>query len=290
MKEFVQMYQEKYMRFPQGKQKALTFSYDDGVEADKRLIELFNRYGLKGTFNLNSRRFDIAPQWHGRMNEEETFKTFANCGQEIASHGAMHAFLDKVSLPEAICEVVDCRKYLEEKFGRIVSGYAYAYNGYNDEVVSFLKSFGITYARTTEASLSFDIPTDWLRLKPTCHHSREGMLNTLADKFFNHSPSESVKQREPWLFYVWGHSFEFDENNNWNIIEDFAARAYNHAEEVWFATNGEVYEYVQAYNRLVFSCNGEQVYNPSAKNVWIELRGKTYCIKSGATLKFDSVK
>ena len=37
-----------------GKNKALTFSYDDGVTQDKRLIEIFNKYGLKATFNLNS--------------------------------------------------------------------------------------------------------------------------------------------------------------------------------------------------------------------------------------------
>lgn len=38
----------------QGKMKAITFSYDDGVTQDRRLVELFNRYGVKGTFNLNS--------------------------------------------------------------------------------------------------------------------------------------------------------------------------------------------------------------------------------------------
>lgn len=42
------------MMFPGGKRKALTFSYDDGVEQDRRLVALLNRYGLKGTFNLNS--------------------------------------------------------------------------------------------------------------------------------------------------------------------------------------------------------------------------------------------
>ena len=40
--------------FPEGKFKALTFSYDDGNVADRRLVEIFNRYGMKGTFNLCS--------------------------------------------------------------------------------------------------------------------------------------------------------------------------------------------------------------------------------------------
>lgn len=44
------------MRFvyPDGKKKALTFSYDDGQIHDRRLVEILNRYGMKGTFHLNS--------------------------------------------------------------------------------------------------------------------------------------------------------------------------------------------------------------------------------------------
>ena len=34
--------------------KAVTFSYDDGVTQDIRMINLLNKYGLKATFNLNS--------------------------------------------------------------------------------------------------------------------------------------------------------------------------------------------------------------------------------------------
>ena len=37
-----------------GKKKALTFSFDDGVTQDIRLIEILDKYGLKCTFNLNS--------------------------------------------------------------------------------------------------------------------------------------------------------------------------------------------------------------------------------------------
>lgn len=37
-----------------GKKKAITFSFDDGVTQDIRMIEILNKYGLKCTFNLNS--------------------------------------------------------------------------------------------------------------------------------------------------------------------------------------------------------------------------------------------
>ncbi|MDE7301325.1 MAG: polysaccharide deacetylase family protein [Clostridia bacterium] len=280
---FVQMYEEKYMRFPQGRAKALTFSYDDGVEADKRLLAIFNKYGLKGTFNLNSKRFDCA-EWHGRMDEAETLATFKNCGQEVALHGARHVFLDKVPLPEAIKEVADNRAYLEEKFETVVRGMAYAYSGFNEDIKRVLKDLGVAYARTTRSTNSFGIPKDWLELNPTCKHKDESFKG-LADKFLSSSPLDTQKHRESWLFYVWGHSFEFDDDNNWDLIENFAKRVAGN-EEIWFATNIEIYEYCKAYENLVFSIDGERVYNPSAIPVWIELRGKTYKINAGETVKF----
>lgn len=281
---FRQMFEEKYMRFPGGKPKAATFSYDDGVKADLKLLEIFNKYGVKGTFNLNSLLFGCE-NWHGRMTEEETYNAFKGSVHEVALHGARHIFLNKVPLPEAINEIVQNRLYLENKFERIVRGMAYAYNGYSDEVISALKALGVTYARTTSPSYSFAIPHDWLELNPTCHHA-DPKFPELLNKFIKGSPTDEFKHREPWLLFVWGHSYEFDDNNNWQIIEEACARLSGNKKDVWFATNGEVYDYVQAYNRLVFSLDGERVFNPSHTPVFIELRGKTYKVPAGGEILF----
>ena len=98
---FRQMYEEKYMRFPQGRTKAFTLSYDDGVEADKKLVAILDKYGLKGTFNLNSLLWDCE-NWPGRMDRQTTYETFKGGVHEVALHGARHIFLDKVPLPEAV--------------------------------------------------------------------------------------------------------------------------------------------------------------------------------------------
>ncbi|MCM1545447.1 MAG: polysaccharide deacetylase family protein [Clostridiales bacterium] len=283
---FRQMFEEKYMRFPEGKCKALTFSYDDGVKADIKLLKVFEKYGLKGTFNLNSKLFDCE-NWHGRMDEEGTFNAFKGCGQEIAMHGARHIFMDKVPLCEAVKEAADNRAYLEEKFGCIVRGWAYAYGGYNGDIKRVLSDLGAAYARTTHSTYAFTVPTDWLELNPTCHHTEKELL-PLADKFFGGSPLKEFKHRESWLFYVWGHSYEFDDDNNWDIIENLGKRAAENKGDIWLATNIEIYDYVRAYERLVFSFDGERVFNPSAQSVWIELRGKTYEIASGETVKFNA--
>lgn len=281
---FRQMYEEKYMRFPQGKAKALSFSYDDGVAADKKLVKILDKYGLKATFNLNNLLFDCE-NWHGRMDEEETYKTFSGGKHEVAIHGARHIFLDKVPLAEAVNEVLQNRLYLENKFRKIVRGMAYAYNGYNDRIIDMLKGLGVAYARTTESSHGFGLPGDWLRLKPTCHHA-DAELNKLADKFFKSSPNGEFKHREPGFFLIWGHSYEFDDNNNWAVIEGLAKRAAD-TSDVWFATCGEVYEYCAAYNSLVFSLDGERVFNPSHIPVWLEIRGRVYEIPAGGQTVFE---
>ncbi len=281
---FRQMFEEKYMRFPGGKSKAVTFSYDDGVKADIKLIEIFNRYGMKAAFNLNSELFDCE-NWHNRLDEEQTYKTFVNCGHEIALHGARHIFMNKVPLCEAITEVVKNRAYLEKKFNRTVRGMAYAYNGYNDEIISALKALGVIYARTTEASHDFSLPENPLKLKPTCHHG-DAALKELEDKFLNSSPEKEFKHREPWLFYVWGHSYEFDDNANWHIIEglckDLAGR-----KDIWFATGSQIIDYISAYRGLVFSLDGERAFNPAYMPVFLEIRGTTYEIGAGKEVVFD---
>lgn len=273
---------EKFMRFPGGLCKAASFSYDDGVFADERLIKIFDKYGVKGTFNLNSGLFD-AQDWNNRLNEEDLYALFNGARHEIALHGEKHIYLTKVPLPQAVAEITDNRLYLEKKFNRIVRGAAYAYGAYNDDIVGALKAAGVIYARTTEPSYSFEIPSDWLRLKATCHHSDE-RFKELTDKFFALDPLKEPKLRESLFLNIWGHSYEFDNDNNWELIENLCARLNKGG--VWLATLGEVYDYVKAYENLIYSMDGERVKNLSSIPVFVEIRGKTYEIGAGEEIKF----
>lgn len=280
---FIQMYHERYMRFPEGREKALTFSYDDGVSADRKLIEIFNRYGLKGTFNLNSALFG-AQCWHGRMDEAQTIAAYRDGPHEVAMHGARHVFLDKVPAALGVKELADNRARLEEKFGRIVRGMAYAYSGATEQLIPVMRALGIAYARTTVPTYSFALPQDWLHLNPTCHHA-DPRLGKLLAKFLNNKPSEEFKHREPWLMYIWGHSYEFEDNGNWNIAEDIGKSVCGRG-DIWCATNGDIYDYVQCYNSLIYSLDGESVFNPSYRAVWVEIRGECYRIGSGQKVTF----
>jgi hypothetical protein len=189
-----------------------------------------------------------------------------------------------VPLPEAAREIIKNREYLEEKFGRIVDGMAYAYSGYTDDVLKLLPALGVLYARTTVSTHSFDLPQDWLRWNPTCHHADKA-LPELLEKFLTTSPTDVDKKRESWLFYIWGHSFEYDKADNWDVIENLGKRVQGNP-DIWFATNKQIYSYVNAYKALKFSVDGERVYNPSAIPVWIELRGKVYKVQPDTEIKF----
>ena len=275
-----------YLRFPGGKTKALTLSYDDGVEADVRLLQIMKQYGLKGTFNLNSARYAekdtgyTKENVHARMSKKKCIEVLKDSGMEIAAHGLTHPHLERLSEPMCTYEVMRDRAELEKDYGCIVRGFAYPFGTYNDAVVEVLKQCGIVYARTVESTERFDIPTDWLRMPATCHHNNPRLME-LATGFANAKIAAG-----PALFYLWGHSYEFDDNDNWNVIEEFAAYIGNR-EDIWYATNIEIFNYVEAYKKLVISMKGEHFYNPTSVDIYFELDGKTVCVKSGETIKLD---
>ena len=265
------------MRFRNGKEKALTLSYDDGQIHDIRLIDIMNEYGIKGTFNLNAGYFfKDGRGFRGEKSLEETKKIYA--GHEIAVHGLTHPWTVGLPEQEILYEVIEDRRLLEKAFGGIVRGMAYPFGCYDDKTVNVLKTAGIAYCRTTIATKRFDIPSDWLRLPTTCHHGVPE-LPELA----KHFADDEIHWNKPELFYLWGHSYEFDRENNWEIIEDFC-KTVGGKENVWYATNIEIYDYVKAYETLQLSWDRSVVHNPSALSVWFYENGKTYEVKPGETL------
>ena len=180
-----------------GKKKAVTFSYDDGVTQDRRLVEMMNTYGVKGTFNLNSGMQSYANVWEHpkgllihRMNTEGLKELYQ--GHEIAAHCLTHADLPKYDEETIRNEILEDKKNLEERFGQPVVGMA----------------------------------------NPPCHHNDADVMD-LIDRFLA-SDSE-----EPQLFYLWGHSYEFDVDQNWDRMEEILKKLSGH-DEIFYGTNREV--------------------------------------------------
>lgn len=279
------MKRELFMRFPGGISRALTLSYDDGVEQDIRMVEILDKYGLKCTFNLNGGCFapegKVYPEGtvHRRMTKERCMELYKNSPHEVAVHAYTHPFLERLSPAQIAYEIIKDREELEASFGCIVRGMAYPYGAYSDEVVRVLEDCGIVYARTTKSTEKFDIPTDWLRMPATTHHCNPKLME-LARKFIE------TDNKRPQLFYLWGHTYEFEDRNNWNVIEEFAEYM-GGRDNIWYATNIEVYEYVEAFKRLVFSADMRLVKNPTDKDIWFYLNKKERFVAAGQSLVID---
>lgn len=272
-----------FLRFPNGKKKVLTLSYDDGKEQDIRLISIMRQNNLKGTFNLNSGNLlQEKPDGSGTERKRtlsltEAKELYCKNGMEVAVHSLTHPHLELLPAPRCLYEITEDRKRLEKLFGTIVRGMAYPYGTYNETVMECAKYSGIVYSRTTAATEGFALPQDWLRLNPTCHHDHPKLLE-LARKF-----TEDTSHLQPWLFYLWGHSYEFFEKDNWNVIEDFASYIGNR-DDIWYATNIELYEYIEACTKLAVSITGDRIYNPSAYRIYFEKDGTTLYADPGSEI------
>lgn len=275
------------LRFPQGKTKAFTMSYDDGVIQDRRLIALMREYGVKGTFNLNSGAFGQRDQYaHLRVQHEKLLETqLAEVyeGMEIATHTVHHPDLTRLPSGTALYELLEDRKRLEQLTGTLVRGHAYPFGAYSPQVMDELKAAGLIYARTVKSTHQFRLPDQLLEWHPTCHHD-DPQLMTLAEEFLADKPTGRLPTK---LFYVWGHAYEFDNNQNWSVMENLLKTVGGQA-QVWYATNLEIAEYLLAASQLCYSADGMVIYNPTCQPVWINILDRDYLIPSGGTTRLHA--
>lgn len=272
---------EMYLRFPQGRKKVFTISYDDNTTQDERLINLMKKYKIKGTFNIIPNWFAkedaVFPEGETYINvtEKKALEIYDDEYVEVANHGFNH--IKMTSVPQILMmeDTVKCREKLEDMYQRIITGFAYPYGWYNEELMNVLQGAGISYARTVLSTYEFDLPDNWLELNPTCHHADEH-LEELTERFLSDEVTETS-----YMFYVWGHTFEFDQQNNWDIIENLFEKVSGKEEEIWYATNGEICQYHNAYKSLVFSAGMDRAYNPSSIDLWVEIDRKMIHLPAG---------
>lgn len=257
--------------FPEGKRKALTFSYDDGQIFDRKLVEIFNRYGVKGTFHLNSGSLEEDNGQGMYVTKKEIAKLYK--GHEVAVHGVQHRNLPTLTKHQMLMELEDDRKTLEALTQGMVQGMSYAFGSYTGEVIEVAKSVGIKYSRTVNGTNGFFPPADFMAWHPTCHH--DGDLQGLAEQFL--SVPDYVELP---IMYVWGHSYEFGYKNDYSAIEKFVEKVCNR-EDTWYATNIEICEYVQATRSQEFSGDGLTMKNPTAVSVWVSTQEGIVEVKPG---------
>lgn len=233
------------LKFPGGKTRALTFSYDDGIYQDMRLVQLFNLYGLKCTFNLNS---GIQNNDHTWINKDVLVRRMPTDilpelykGHEVAVHTLNHLHLYDLPDEELAYELKKDKENLEALFGQTMVGMAYPFGDCDERIMKAVADQGLLYGRTTRTTGTFELPENPLAWKATCHHKAENLIPYIDDFL-----AEGDDLR---LFYIWGHSYEFDVERNWQNMENFCQKIAGR-EDVWYCTNGEFVLWMKENNLI----------------------------------------
>lgn len=226
-----------------GKMKAVTFSYDDGCVQDRRMVEIFNKYNLKCTFNLNSERLGEAGTLdcggitvdHSRIKAEDLRHVYA--GHEVAAHTLTHPYVRHCEDPEILRQVEQDRLNLTELMGYEVVGFAYPGGGENndDHIAQLIReNTGVLYARGVGGTGSFDLPANLYRITPSMNQQNplENVM-ALVEKFLALEPTT------PQLLFLYGHSYSLDAGDRWDEFEAVCARISNH-DDIFYGTNKEV--------------------------------------------------
>ena len=224
--------------------KALTFSYDDGVTQDKKLIEIFNKYGLRATFNLNSELLGKTGELlrngvyvdHTRIAPEDVKRVYE--GHEVAVHTLTHPNLKDETEEEIVRQIEDDRKALSGLVGYDVKGMAYPCCAPDGRVINAVRDkTKVKYARSTEVTYGFSLPDDMYDYRGTIyHHGDWDRLFETGESFLK------AKPEAPQIMYVWGHSYEFDIfPGRWDMFEEFC-KMMSGRDGIFYGTNIQVFE------------------------------------------------
>lgn len=243
--------------------KYFTLSFDDGLEQDKRVIQLMRQYGLKGTFNLNAGLFGtrgevkglgtfsfqdcpegVKHKWpfsyvqHNRIPPDEVCQVYE--GMEIATHGFRHEPLGAVSEDEMRASVDADKAALEKIFGTTVVGHAYAQGSTSPAVQAYLKAQGYQYARVVFPSGGFAFPENPMNFRPSSSLILKNAMK-LVERFKCEEPGE-----KDLLLFLWAHSYEMDYekgNASWyaleRLFESIAGR-----NDIVYCTNSEAFAHI----------------------------------------------
>lgn len=250
-----------YHCFPGGKHKCVTFSYDDGKLADRRLVQMFNQYDLKGTFHINGGLFHMEE----RIPASEIADLYQ--GHEVSGHTFTHPTISRIPKEAMAAQLMEDRKELESIVGYPVTGLSYPNGSHNKRIRELLPLLGYQYSRVVPPHHTYDLPTDYFNWEPTCHHN---------DKALDHAKEfvELKKTQYLYLLYIWGHSYEFDRDDNWDMMEEIC-QTLSHQDDIWYATNIDIVYYLNALEQLSYSADMTMVHNPWYKSLWISIDGKS---------------
>jgi hypothetical protein len=238
---------------------------------------MLNRYGIKGTFNLNSELMRTQFTWRHpsgvdiRRLSVDAVKNLYD-GHEVGSHTLEHPYMSSLPGEERLRQMGEDKRNLEALFGREVAGFALPFHYYDQQIADCAVKCGFEYSRISDVSLSCAPSRDWYYWKAGVYHIMPE-LKTFVQDFLE-------TDRELAVCQIVGHSYDLDTENLWDTMEDIC-RVVSARDEIWKCTNLELVRYLRAMERAeIGECF---VKNQSSQDLWFLLNGETRCIKPGET-------
>lgn len=210
---FVEKYFDSTIETIFDSRKIFLLSFDDGTLWDRRLVDLLNRYGMKGTFNLNSGLEDFVWNFGDFPVRRQILSEIGNLyeGHEIASHSLHHHRLDQLSPPQLRREVEEDAARLKEVFSLKDIGFGVPFTFCNQREVKIIRRL-VRYIRLSEFSDSFALPKD------EYHIPIHGLYNDpdIREKLAGFAESDLPVS----LFVMAGHSYELEALGHWEYMEE----------------------------------------------------------------------
>ena len=192
--------------------KYFVFSLDDGTVWDVDTIALFNKYGFKATFNLNSELQDFV--WYNGDIPIKRLRLYdarhLYDGHEVASHTLTHPYLDSLDDGRLIYEVNQDITNIENIFNRGVVSFATPFETAGEREVNIIRyNTKAKNIRLSQIDESFAKSVDPYHIKVTALDIDRAL--SLFDDFINNPEAE--------LFVYAGHSYDFFVGDSFDKLE-----------------------------------------------------------------------
>lgn len=232
----------------------VTTSWDDGHTLDHKLAGLLEDYGLRGTFYVAPRNIELRRQERLRNRDLQALAH----DFEIGGHTLTHLRL--TSLPDAVAvrEIVEGKDELEQVIGEPLRCFCYPGGEYGYQHPAMVRDAGFDLARTvrrgvTDLSRRYEIHT-------TVHAYRHLVDGPAALRLAGGKLERARQIYWKWdvlattifdqvlttggVFHLWGHSWEIEQNNDWDRLERVLSYIGNRS-DVKYIDNGGLTAYAR---------------------------------------------
>ena len=267
--------------YPGGKSRAFSVTYDDGVLQDVPFVALLNRYGIKGTFNLNAALMEQEFVWQHecgmevrRLPPQQVVGLYE--GHEVASHTLTHPYMQNLGDEALAWEIGEDKRRLEALLGREVAGFAVPFDYYDARIAQCVERCGFAYGRMSVESDGYDPWEKKYFWRAGIFHLRPELEQFVED--FLRSDQELA------LCQIVGHSYDLDVAGLWDTMERIFSRV-SRAKDVAFLTHIQLVRYLDAMGQAELVDN--TISNPSDMELWFAVDGQIQSVPPGGKVTIN---